>query len=137
MSAPDRDTDRRAEMIRAWRDLSDFFEQHPAVPVPYCEQVDVFADDLAAVRAATHLSGQWDKGYYGSYVAYVKQFGPLALHMNVAREKVCRRVQTGTKHVEAVEAHDEPVFEWICDEPPVADAGQVEAAELTGAGGSA
>ena len=31
------------------------------------------------------------------------------------RQVTCKKVQTGTKHVDAVEAHDEPVFEYQCD----------------------
>lgn len=31
------------------------------------------------------------------------------------RQVVCKKVQTGTKTVEAVEAHEEPVYEYVCD----------------------
>lgn len=31
------------------------------------------------------------------------------------RQVVCKKVQTGTKHVPTVEAHDEPVYEYVCD----------------------
>ncbi len=132
MTAPDH----RAGIIRAYRDLADFLEQHPQVPEPWGHMVNVFAD-LDGARAATHLTGAWHKDYSGDYVAYVKTFGPLEFHLNVNRDQVCRQVQAGVKHVEAVEAHDEPVFEWVCDEPPAAGAGQVEAAGLMSAGGSA
>jgi len=31
------------------------------------------------------------------------------------RQVTCRKVQTGTKMVEAVDAHEEPVYEYVCD----------------------
>jgi hypothetical protein len=41
----------------------------------------------------------------------------VSVTYTVDREAVCRRVVTGTKHVEAVtiEAHDEDIVEWQCD----------------------
>lgn len=107
----------RAALITGLRDLADFLEQHPQVEGPYNPTLNAFAD-LAQVRAATHMSGTWTKEYISNWVAYRKQFGPVTLDLNIDRDQVCRKVQTGTKRVDAVEAHDEPVFEWICDDGP-------------------
>lgn len=128
--------DRRAATIQGLRDLADFIEAHPQIPLPFMPGFDVMFDDVDALRAAFHLTGKWDKKYLPTYAYYRKDFGPVGLELTIARDKVCRRVQTGTKRVEAVEAHDEPVWDWVCTEEP-ATPGQVEAAELMSAGGSA
>jgi hypothetical protein len=112
----------RAEFVSALRAAADFFEANPQVPTPNYVAATVYADNLYQVRKATHLTGSWGKTYSGNaYVNYSKKFGStengFQLDISLARDTVCKRVQVGTKHVESVEAHDEPVFEWKCDEP--------------------
>lgn len=117
----------RARIIQAYRDLADFLEHFPQVPAPTWVQEDAFSD-AAGIHDAIHLTGSWRKNWGSSYLSYIKDFGPaFTLQVNVARGDVCRKVQTGVKQVEAVEAHEEPVFEWVCDpefagDAPVADA---------------
>lgn len=127
--------DLRADTIQGLRDLADFLEQHPRIGHAVV-RADGFFDDAGELRAAIRLTGGWDKRYLPSFAIYTKKFGAtVELELNIDRDKVCRRVQTGTKHVDAVEAHDEPVFEWICDDGPETTA--EAAAELMSAGGPA
>jgi hypothetical protein len=109
----DCERDLRAEMISSIRALASFLEIHPDVPVEYILAYSY--PSLAQARKATHLSGAWDKSFNGSLVDYDKSIGScVKLSMSVMRSEVCTRVQTGVKHVEAVPAHDEPVYEWKC-----------------------
>ena len=107
----------RPEMIASIRALADFLEIHPDVPV---ENILAYSyPSLAQARKATHLSGSWDKSFHGSLVDYDKTIGEhVKLSMSVMRSEVCTRIQTGTRHVDTVPAHDEPVYEWKCSPDP-------------------
>lgn len=68
--------------------------------------------------AMANLPGHWSKYVNQDTLYYVKEFGrTLRYYLNIDRTATCRRVQVGTKHIEATEAHDEPVYEWVCDDP--------------------
>lgn len=65
--------------------------------------------------AMANMPGGWSKYASQGTMYYAKQIGrTLRLYFNIDRSATCERVQVGTKHVEAVEAHDEPVYEWRC-----------------------
>lgn len=69
-------------------------------------------------KAMAALPGEWHKYAGQDTITYSKAFGDtIRMAFYVNRSTTCRRVQTGTKTVEATEAHDEPVYEWRCDTP--------------------
>jgi hypothetical protein len=110
----------RAQFIDGIRALADFLETHPQVDLPYSLCASVYTD-AKSVRKMTHLSGTWTKKYNDYNVSYVKPFtnsqtysGSIRLVLSVERSQVCERVQVGTKTVEAVPAHEAPVYEWRC-----------------------
>lgn len=120
-----RKIEQRINFIDGLRAMADFLEQHPQVEVPYSVCGSVYAEDAEQARAMTHLSGHWSKSYSDYNVSYTKRFtegsqyiGSVRLEVLVQREQVCERVQVGTKHIEAqvIEAHDEPIYEWICSD---------------------
>jgi hypothetical protein len=103
----------REDLIAGIRDLAAFLESHPDVPV---DNVLAYSyPDLGSARKATHLSGHWTKEYAGNLIDYIKSFEPrVRLSLSVMRSEACKLVQTGTRHVEAVPEHDEPVYGWDC-----------------------
>lgn len=124
----------RNKMSNALRDLADLLDAttRHEFPTPsiYCDVYTVEAptDDDAYntvpinynhVRAAMLATpGKWEKYNTTNYVSYTKRIADvLRVRLEIARSTTCRRVQIGTEHVEATEAHDEPVYEWQCGEP--------------------
>ena len=120
----------RACVIQGLRDLADFLDAHPNVPVPGSEQtLNVFVDDRATL-AAIAREGRWEKHYYTNWFTLVAAFGPITLHINLDREQVCRKVVTGSRVVPARAAepeHVEEVTEWICEDLPLLHEGPVNA----------
>lgn len=118
----------RDEMIQGLRELADMLESHAEVTTPYDIRVNAFwtstddglgdyATPETARAAMTASPGGWTKTYTESNVCYEKEMsGRVSYRIFVGREMVCTRVQVGTRHVDATPAHDEPVFEWVCDE---------------------
>lgn len=119
---------KRDELIKGLRELADMFESHPAFPAPYDIELQIFYNlrpdgglgpdiTIADVRAAMTLApGNWSKSYSDSYVSYRKDFSEfVAIELTFGRETVCRKVQTGIRHVEATDARDVPIYEWICE----------------------
>lgn len=119
---------KRDEIIKGLRTLADLLEDQPDFPAPYDVELPIFysslpngrlgppiiADDARAAMAVA--PGGWSKDYSDSYVTYRKDFSEVvALELILNREAVCRKVQVGVKHIEATEARDIPVYEWVCE----------------------
>jgi hypothetical protein len=117
------------ETAKGLHALADAIESG-ALPLPFDVEVNVHwlldgdrhitekptADTARAAMAA--LPGAWNKRYLANYVVYERDFGGSVVYsINLNREDICRKVMTGTKHVDAIEAHDEPVYEWVCEAP--------------------
>jgi hypothetical protein len=113
----------RAEMIAGLRAMADWLEAHPGVAVDRFVPVSMtlFAaseDEARAIRAAA--PGGWEKDAKGDYLSYARRFSGegyrcvVEYEVHVNKQTTCERVQVGVKHVEAVEAHSEPVYEWRC-----------------------
>jgi hypothetical protein len=127
----------RAEFVAAVHKLADFYRDHPDIPAPYELTAYVYAD-ISTARLAMHLAGLWSKDYMANSVYYGRDIrgtnggpGEVSIQIIVPRGQVCERVQTGVRHVEAVPAHDEPVFEWQCSgtDDDVADAAALSRVE--------
>lgn len=126
----------RSKVIDSLRDLADILKSTPRELFPTPDiNVSVYSvetptdDDQyhctpvtpAIVRAAMAAApGSWHKFSANDHISYYKDIGdPLSFRFHVSRSTTCTKVQVGTKEVPAVEAHDEPVYEWRCDTPEV------------------
>lgn len=129
-------SDQRDEMIKGLRELLNMIESNPHSPLPYALHFQAFGsyrpDDSgnleyvsmapAHVREVMAVSpGHWSKHFDDYALRYRRQLSTnVKFELVINRENVCRKVETGeVKHVEAytIEAHDEPVYEWVCNEP--------------------
>lgn len=123
----------REQVIRDLRAFADALEAttNEQFPTPYVSfslySIEVPTDDDPyacrnltfddARLAMAALPGKWRKTVNDNGLYYAKQFGETCrVYLNIDRSATCERVQVGTKHVEATEAHDEPVYEWRCND---------------------
>lgn len=66
-----------------------------------------------------------DDGYYRLRVVGLKR---MSLYIFAVKARVCRRVKVGTRIIPdqpekvtpAIPEHEEPIYEWTCDEPILA-----------------
>jgi len=112
----------RAAYVNGLRQLADFVEAHPELPVPFAGGHNVFVGTKAELATFARLPGvRWDKSVDPNYFYIRHTFdGGHSYDINVQREQVCRKVVTGTRLVPAEPAHEVDVFEWVCDEPLLA-----------------
>jgi hypothetical protein len=110
---------RRLDAIQGLRDLADFLESQPLLPVPAYNTLNMSAGSKEDLALYARLCS-WEKDYSGEYFSLRKRFkGPLLLDIYLPREEVCRKVVVGTEVVPAREAEPEHTiekYEWICDE---------------------
>lgn len=104
------DTDERTDLIRGLRELADFLEARPEVPVQGClsTTVDAFAvddeDKLGQMRKVARAMGSARKRSLPSHMILTKDFsGNVRYEFNAEREQVCKRIITGVEHVEIEE----------------------------------
>jgi hypothetical protein len=123
-------------LIARLRAMAQWLEDSPGVPVSEFSPVHVSqwtdsVDDARAVMAAHPGGWSKDTSPTDNYITYRHGDADPAdpnrwnvlYQLHVRKEAgACERVQVGTRRVEAVEAHDEPVWEWRC--APAADAPQ-------------
>jgi hypothetical protein len=104
----------RNETISGLRQLADWLEAHPEVPVPTYNQssVAVEAADLPTIARAM---GQAEKTAYGDYFRLSKRFGGVEYYCYTDRDAVCTRTKVGTKVIPAQEARVVDVWEWDCN----------------------
>lgn len=110
----------RQDTIDGLRELADYLEERPDVPLPYFGMINAFAeaDRLPVVARAM---GGFTKAHTGDFLSLTKQFTSgvmLAVHFN--SEEVCERVVVGTEEVPAVPAHTKEIVEWKCPESVLA-----------------
>jgi hypothetical protein len=110
---------KRVDAIQGLRDLADFLEQHPGVPAPTYNTLNVGGESREDLARIARLC-PWQKDFGGEYFSLRKIFkGPLTLDVYVSRDQVCRKIVTGTRIVPAVEAQperEEEVTEWVCED---------------------
>lgn len=108
----------REEVIQGLRDLIDWFEANEDLYIPWTLQGShsVYAyneEDLLAKRKLLH--GKVEKVFTDYNVGFKKSFGgDVTLSVVTDRGTVCEKVKVGERHVEAVEAHTEDIYEWKC-----------------------
>lgn len=113
----------RNRQINAIHALAEWLSDHPNVPIQYGLTITNYLD-MESARDARRDSYGWDKTHDDYSFVYRQTFtdedtaawSAVRYEIRVAKsDATCKRVQTGTRHVDAVEAHDEPVYKWVCD----------------------
>ena len=118
--------DRRGQTMTAHeyadglRQIADWYEEHPEIPVPHLDSVDIYTvrdrDDLRRVARAL---GHCEKGSASAESLFVlkRQFGALWLQFYWHREQVCTRRVVGVTEVaeQFIPAHTREIVEWDCE----------------------
>lgn len=112
----------RQDMIYGLRELADFLEGNPEVPVPYDVEVNVWLTTREEMAAVARVGGTWEKIFSFNYFMLKKAFGngAVSFEVNTNREQVCRKIVTGTEVIPAQPEREVEKFEWVCDEPLLA-----------------
>jgi len=87
--------------VSALRDLADFYDARPTLPIPCTSRLDVFALQPEDTHRIAKLLGKSRKEVIGDSLFVLKrQFGQFSLEFNWTRETVCERIVVGTEQVE-------------------------------------
>lgn len=127
----------RAAYIDGLRQVADFLDQHPDVPVTahesFMQLVPSYTDDAAAVFAravkALASAGRVEKNDSGSYFTCTVMVGGHELSVFTDRTVVCERVVVGTEIVEIPDPAapkitvEQEIVEWRCGSILAAAAG--------------
>lgn len=120
----------REDYIAGLRQLADYLEERPDVPVPISEKHYAFVHDEDTFRKAARSMGSAKKDFDINYAMLRRDFaGGIHYELNIARERVCERRVVATKAVpeQVIPAHEVEVVEWDCKEPLLAhDSAPVE-----------
>lgn len=120
-------TDTANSFADGLRELADFVEPRPELFSVYVVAgvwLNLFADSREEFAEKARDFGDADKIERGDWYILRKRFGPHGVDLNIRREKVCTRVQVGTRTVSAPDPEaaaalplvetEEPVYEWQC-----------------------
>lgn len=109
------------------RQFADFIEQNPS----FTEHIGswspyVYAKDRAQLATIIRTLGSCRKQYISNSLYVEKDFGKhLELNVTINREKVCRKIVTGTRVIparaELIPERVEEIIEWDCTDPLLAD----------------
>lgn len=132
----------RDEMVSSLRQLADFIEEKgedlPYLNVSigayeygdYDETTYKHLPDTIKAKMAGYARAlkPCKKDFSGQSFALTRKFGILTVRIAAEREKVCRKIVTGTKVVPAytIPERIEEEAEWVCDEPLLAIADALE-----------
>lgn len=123
--------------------LARIYRENPKLPRPYHlenETVFIFCMDKDTLSAAVRAFGSGAKSTDEQGLIFIPQMASdvgIKLQIYGFKDRICQKVQTGTKIIPAQEARvisaqperEVPTFEWIC--APFLDDGNVEAQEKT------
>lgn len=110
---------KRQAQIEGLREMLDLLEAHDELRLPYWLTDDhtIYALDEADLLAKRKMLGKTvTKIVTDTNFGFAQHFGPITLQVVVNREVVCEKVKTGTRHIEATEAHDVDTYEYVCPE---------------------
>lgn len=123
-------TQEHAEMVAGIRQAADWLEQHPEMMAHSPNAMITFWPETREgvaefCRAAAPVSKNNPKDWE-STATYRRGLGPYVyLQAFISRERVCRKVEVGTRKVERVDPAikvdlpmvvvEEPVYAWRCD----------------------
>ena len=125
---------RNASQIATLRQAADWLDEHPELPRVYLGCIGVFPpgkDQKAEVALVAKAMGHAKKNYLDSSIHLTKNFGDGTKNFGdgtisyvADRDKVCERVQVGTRiepsHTipardeQFIPEHEVAVFEWKC-----------------------
>ncbi len=106
----------RESRIADMREVLQFLEESPAIPLPYVGMVNSFADETDDVDALARSMAPCKKEVGSGFFSLTRDFGSVKLSINFDREQVCERIVVGGKAVpeKIIEAHVEDIVEWKC-----------------------
>ncbi len=119
------DAERRSRILAGLREFIAFMESHPGAPLPCLSPLNAFVDTKEELAAAARaIGGHIQKQPYDGWYTLRKDFGAIRYDVNIEREKVCERVEVGTRTIAAqpervlpaTEETIEPVYDWKCTE---------------------
>jgi hypothetical protein len=118
------DVAERQAAIDGLRQLADFIEQHPGVPLPVANGNNAFVWSRETLAAIARTPGvRWEKGAEGNYFSLSVSFaGGYSYSINIEREQVCRKVVTGTRILPAQPEREVEECEWRCEDSLLAGA---------------
>lgn len=130
----------RDELVSSLRELADFVEKKgldlPFLSVTATAHITDYDQNFATVEGkakrlmanAARALAPCTKDYSTYYLQLTKKFGDVKVEVTTYRDKVCKKVPTGevklvaeTKYVETGNMIQEEQFEWVCDEPLLAN----------------
>ena len=111
--------------IAGLRELANFLDRHPDLPVPCAGAHNAFARSTTELAVCARTPGvHWTKGASGLYFYLSVEFsGMHSYKLNLMRELVCRKVVTGTRMQPAVPAREIEEYEWVCNDQLLAAIG--------------
>lgn len=117
--ADDRKAQQRRDFLDGLRELADFLEAHPGLPVPGAQNHSVYVFTKEQLAAAAREPGvRWQKNGSGDYFKLTVTFsGEQSYEVFTERAEVCRKVVTGKRTLPARPEQDVETYEWVCDEP--------------------
>jgi hypothetical protein len=105
---------RNQQNARALRDVAKWLRTVSGSYVYVTEPVIYAGSQDEAHDLMRRYPGGWSKKRWDNVITYRKAFSEdISLNVHVYLTD-CERVQVGVTHVPAVEAHDEPEYEWRC-----------------------
>ncbi len=99
------------------REIYDFLEGHPDVPLPYIGVMNAFAESQQLSEIARAMA-PCNKSTDGGFFSLARKFGSVTLSLNFERDQVCERVIIGTEEIpkKVTEAYTKDIVEWHCPE---------------------
>lgn len=123
---PPTDAEMRERRLGRIRDLVDFFDANPDMPLPHSWQppaiLSVFVDDMSGLRRIVRaFGGRWEKDQDNTRVHYTlrREIHPgLTICLHILHAQVCEAITTKVwvPARPAEEGHHEDRVEWRC--PP-------------------
>jgi hypothetical protein len=111
--------EKRSAQLQGLYELIHWLVDHEDVTIPYWLQVQhiIVCDTLDEAAEVRRQIGRCEKTANDTFIGFERDFGGgIKLAAVILRDSVCERVEVGTRHVEAREAYDEPVYEYVCPE---------------------
>ncbi|HEX4501075.1 MAG TPA: hypothetical protein VH187_07940 [Scandinavium sp.] len=115
------------DIVQKLRKLADWFEQHPGVPEPHLNRIDIFAfekeDFLSAAREMGPASKHSDEEWYNLTTS--AEHSGIPVELTIRHRNMCERIETKVlvpeqiipaKAEEIIPEHEEVRVEWKCPE---------------------
>lgn len=119
----------RADYIADLRQIADWLEQHPNVPLPNTMALNCLMMRREDFGPASRGSGPWEKAATESFFVLRHKFQVMSVDLYAYRGKVCERVVVGKKVIPAQPEREEDIVEWHCPESILADSIEKETSD--------